>query len=573
MQPTVVLNPFTNVLDSWLQTDYFLEFANGFSNHSCVQCISFSGCGVIADHFSTSILDVPVFRSREELWTAIADSTGSFTATFVNFDTRETYLVNDPMGGGPIFRYSSKGFCAIGSDLEALLLALEKHGFATSIDPLFEFSNLATGTPSYAADTPYKGVELIELGVGVVVESDGKLRLLEYFDRESSFSTGDHPHEDLIDHGVEVVRNNIKAVAESKSSLKLADITGGFDSRLVLAAISDASLEDGIALASIKATPEWDFAERLAVYSGLPLTDHRIRTKSLVSSADAHEQAIAPVRRSMGLISNQVGHYSVPQNTIALQGGYGETFRAFSNSYMPRQEDIAPENFYPDIWAWTNLVRARIKDTPLFSATGLDALIQRASRFNELATKMGVLPEHFSSFLYLFGRNRYWFGMQSYYTSMTHKRFNPLYSLPLVDASYNLTFAERRANLIGLRAMSKLDRGLLGLPFYGKPRVTKLYEDRYGKVEQRQFPAGPYRHLTISPVSVKGRPRRIQEFNNDSVTTQELAYDALRTSELVDFFNMNALEQALLRPSNEADLVWATKLVTTAFRAGLLEQK
>lgn len=571
MQPTVILKSSTNAVDSWLQTDYFLEFANGFSNHSGIQCISFSGCGVIASHFSTSVSDVPIFRSKEELWNAIAESTGSFTATFVNFDTRETYMVNDPLGGGPIFRYKKGDFCAIGSDLEGLLLAIEKHGFTTSVDPLFEFANLATGTPSYAADTPYKGVDLIDLGLGVIVGADGQLQFLEYFDRKALVAPNDQPSEDLVNHGITAIRNNMQAVANSKVTLKLADITGGFDSRLVLAAILDSSLQSDIVLTSIRTNPEWDFAERLSVYSGLPLTNHRIRTKSLVSFADVKEQAFAPVRRSMGIISNQVGHYSIPQDTMALQGGYGGTFRTVSNSYMPRQEDVAPDNFYPEIWAWTKLLRAKVAGTHLFSTAGIDALVQRSSRYNELATRLGVPPEHFSSFLYLFGRNRYWFGMQSFYTSMTHKRFNPLYNLPLINAAFNLSFAERRSNLIGLRAMSKLNPELLSLPFYGKPRVTKLYEERYGKVPQRKFPEGPYKHLAISPVAVKGKKRRIQEFILDPpATTSELAYEAICASELAAFFNRDALAQALLHPSSETDRAWKTKLITTAFRAGLL---
>lgn len=462
--------------------------------------LDYAGSGIIGGRLVTCNDDlVPIVKecaSFDRLENLLSGSSGSYTLLVLELSTRECRWYSDPLGGGLLFEYSSGGMIAASSNVGTLACVLrDQYGVSIRRSPLFEIAGYATGSACYGAGTPYIGVSVIPPRVYVKVSADGLWSLEQYdlpagldlYGSGSELSNADLS--DLIDAGAgEIVTNVTAAVSGSGNSLVLSDITGGFDSRLVLAGILAAGAGENVVLSSIRNHPEWVYAEGLAAISGLRLTDFRGLVGAVVGQGRYIEKAFLGSLSSGGIIANDIAATATPPGPVNFQGGYGECFRAFNSCYLGDVDLVDGERIASEIWKYAPIFRCMVEDRRVFTSDFLYLLSGRLQEYIDEGVRLGVKAEHLTSFVYLHGRNRYFIGQQSYHSSRSQVRLDPLYSCSLISASYSRNFWYRRSNMVGLRAMARLCPELLEYPFYNKGVVTGAYERECGVVQRKVFP-------------------------------------------------------------------------------------
>lgn len=129
-------------------------------------------------------------------------------------------------------------------------------------------------------------------------------------------------YEDSLEAAQAEIMANIKALSESDHRRKVAHLTGGVDSRLVLASILSCRKESEFAFYCSGGPTEPDkiVAERLAVEFGLTMTNHPgFEVKTAPATLD--DQLLWPFQHTSGIISAaaHVGHEQT--STIIASGG------------------------------------------------------------------------------------------------------------------------------------------------------------------------------------------------------------------------------------------------------------
>lgn len=557
--------------------------------------LEFRGACVIAGSFLTRESEaqelLSQFRSVRSLLKAIMSSSGSFTLVVYDQDTRETYFLNDPLGGGFIFKYEGTGARAFSTSISSLRSVLEASGVAVTRDVMYELAGFATGTQHNAADTPFYEITVVDAGNGVRIMADGQCENLDY--GVNNYIYGDAPIDisDAIAEGTSQIAENVRAVLDYDSDMIISDITGGFDSRLVLAAISALDACNSVTLRSLRGNAEWEFAEKLAATYDMRLTDNKAFGEVWGIHQDLYEDSVVGARNSGGIIFNEMGANSVPAALIKLQGGYGGTFRTFGSAVYSSSQRVPSSDFAKNSWKWAPMTQLKIDGETLFSDQFEDRLVSRATRTIDQGAAIGVSNMNMSSFAYAKGRLRYWFGQQSYHSSRNIAQFDPLYNTALIAASYRLDYASRRENVIGFEAMRALDQRLTEYPFYNADLPPAMLRMNYPSTKQSTFSNSEYSYsaLGISPkLRLRSDLRREKIESQDSSLARTLgvkpehvagyrrwgsfAFDAVNNeTELRSQFNMSALSELLTGPLQDGGRARsAIALLGAFFRAGVL---
>lgn len=559
--------------------------------------VSFQGCGVLANTFVRSVGSAQTIvasaRHPDSLMRIISESSGAYTAHIIDSENQDLYILNDPLGGGLLMRYYSRDLCAYGSDVNSIRVALHRNDRQLTRDIMFELSRAATGTASYGADTPFKNLDVLKPGIGVLVSSSGVVSSLSYGLDSQRANTIDVPYEDLIEAGIRQIRRNIESVVSCDGVKIYSDITGGFDSRLVLSALTNIHAQDRVTLTSIGDSAEWEYALGLAGETRFGITDQRFMGGAPKSPLSFIETSISGARSSGGVLDNGMDPLTPVSPIVTLQGGYGETFRTFSNFHYrsPLHRDI--EGLTSGLWAWSRLFRTTVAGANVYSDALRASLSSRFSRLVIPAVEQQLPADYLTNYSYLASRNRYWIGQQSYWRSLIQSRFDPLYSGFLILAAERLTFEPRRANHVGLDVMKRLDPNLIGLPFFNKGVVTPTWLESNRDISFRPFDSHtPERSRRIEmPQSTYVRDGLDDAcLSDDNEVARRFGVNAYEVAgvrkwggiafsileqdaELKQYFNLPALKVLLHAIPNESSL-WnaSATLLKSLLRAGTLNQ-
>lgn len=564
------------------------------SRNARFSAVGFQGAGIIGGELLESLTDLQVSLSklvdRDALRFVIAAASGAFTAQVMDHVTRDLIFVNDPLGGGLLFQYDDDVVTAVSSDVTSLRGALERYGVSVERDLLFELSRVATGTASYAADSPFHGVDAVPPGQGVEIDANGTVSSFPYV-AEGLPDDALTAYNDVIEQAAADLQSSLTVIINSGREV-VADITGGFDSRLVLAGLHSIGAQSSVDLTSLEKNVEWPFAQGLAAETGFRLTGERFRGGAPKAPASAVESALAGARSSSGILDNGMDPLSLPFSIVTLQGGYGETFRTFSSFNLRSLQDFSELDFASELWAWTRLERLEVNGVKLFRTSLKEDLAMRLDRFIRPVVAAGISSDYISSYLYLVARNRYWVGQQSYWRSHLQTRLDPLYSPRLIALAERLPFENRKANFIGLDLMKRLSPGLLTLPFHNVNVVSSRWIRERGPVASREFSGRspeqrPTKKMASSSLVRRGPSDVIEP--EDSRIAAALGVSALRvagirkwgaqafqailyTDQTSGYFNERPLRSLLLdRPESSVGVATASMLIAALMRSGVLD--
>lgn len=593
--PVAVVDPGVRALDPRTFTAYSLSGVKGpeaFSGR--LACLEFRGSGVIGGVFYTRLIEivgmVEKYENVSDLIKLMAGASGSFTLVIFDRVTRDLYFLNDPLGGGFILRYTDNEFIGVSTDLTSLRYVVQDFGRTITRDYLYELAGFATGTQHNAADTPFQEITVEDSGFGLRISAEGVVESLDYGVNDYLYSGSRMSEEELVAEGTRQIKENLSAVLNYDPSLIVSDITGGFDSRLVLAGISALDATDSIVLRSIRPNAEWPYAESLAATYGMQLTDGKGFGEVWGIRHDLYEDSVVGARKSGGLIANEGGANSLPYPVVKLQGGYGGTFRTAGDQHYPDGFAFDVNAVVKNRWKWATVQKLVANGDRIFKDSFSDGLAKRAERTLNQGIARGIPNSHMSSYWYGKGRLRYWFGQQSYHCSRAIAQFDPLYNTALIAAAYRTSFERRRANMIGLKAMKSLDSKLIEYPFFNPGLPTKKFLSEHPDIGNRPFEerSYEYRKLDFSPVARIKRDLRRDEITTEDATRAtelslrpehiagvrkwgEAGYWAISSnSDLSELFSLPALRNLLVKPTNRQEAQGAIGLIGSLFRAGLI---
>ncbi|MGP4981892.1 hypothetical protein ACTXO4_10970 [Glutamicibacter arilaitensis] len=503
--PVVITELNSGVVDPISTLRYRIFGINQVASHELgLVAIGFQGSGAIGDSF-VSNLDtlrsiVQKFSNINDMISLIKDAAGSFTLQILDENTGSIYFLNDPLGGGLIIKYLDDSLEAYAVDVVSIKMALTLYGVSLTRSLEYQIASFGTGTASLACDLPYDELTVMPAGVGIKLAATGSSTIIDYGVNSYIYEGNNNSYQDLIELGIDSMKRNICAVSTVPSKMHLADITGGFDSRLVLSGILSSGLQDLFTLSSIYENKEWEFAEGLSRVSGIPLTSERGWVRGVHRNDNFYEDCFASSRPSGGVIPNDLNPLAGPGATVSLQGGYGETFRTFSNYYVDPNKNISFEEMCHELWKWTKMSRLQFEGHKLFVDEAIPRLSNLVHRIFDRGINFELGPDLYPNILYMQLRNRYWIGQQSYWSSRIQVRFDPLYNRHLIAAAHKIDFWRRKSNFVGLDAMNLMTPQLLEFPWFQGDRVSARYRKEKYDPTTSPFPKGKTNILVDSLV-------------------------------------------------------------------------
>lgn len=458
---------------------------------------------------------------RSGIESFLMDSAGSFTAAVLDGNTEIVYLINDPLGGGMILKYESENAVAFGFDAHSLRDVLSLYSEQTTRSVLFELSEIAVGTNYLGADSPIEEFQLIDAGKFVTLRPDGSYNLVSLPVDSKLYGSGRGAYTDLLTEGVQGVRRNAQAVVEASKGQIFADVTGGFDSRLVVAGLNSAQALSEVSFYSLKSSEEWGIASGIAKLCGRPISWIYPISSALDEQSNFLTSCLNGARDSAGTIRHSARDYASRNGVTSLSGGYGETFREF---YVIPEETLLGEvtgrSFTESVFSLYPLFNLEVDGDRVFTDDMIDHISSRIDSIFERARDVGVAEDQLGNYLYLKGRNRFWIGQLAYWSSRTQLRFDILYDIALISAANSLDRYRRRANFVGLDAMRVMAPYLLNYPFHGTghDRVGEMYRRQRYNPPRYHFPGG---EAVETVPDVSPRFWRPYEIPQDQITNED----------------------------------------------------
>ncbi len=437
-------------------------------------------------------------------------------------------ISTDPLGQYPLYTYHDGDAFCVSNNVHLLVEVLKRNGIhlKRSIDVFGYFVTQGSG----ALDcTGYDEVKLLEVGSRIVVTKDCRF-VLKKIDAPSLLYS-DRPYRELLDEAAGEILDNVRALSGGDFRFRICDLTGGMDSRMVLAAILNLGERDRFIFHTKggRNDPDVNVAEFLRQEFGLASAKGQVDTLALGSP---FEELCRTVARVGGLFSMNyvVGRYDEENaNDMSFGGGMGELMRHFWSSGPAGGELNTP------LQAIVSMMQGR-------SGVLAKALAGRQQRhiaeFGIDAVKSGVRPEHAGHLLYLKARTRYHFGV--WWAASTRAKFHPLYSPSAIKAAFALPDEERINNRMGFDLMGRLYLRLRDIPFAEKSWSALLHSN----------PPAPVTEGSLLPVRAELPVEGKRAKANRKATFKELVEDFgamdRNLEALSSAFNVKEVRKAIL---------------------------
>ncbi|WP_277454744.1 hypothetical protein [Janibacter sp. DB-40] len=455
-------------------------------------------------------------------------------------------ILPDPLGGATLFRHEHGDISVISTDYRELIATAAHLGFPLEKDPEYQVERMLFGAGGLRP-TSYLGGQRIPSFTGVMLD-DRILWTVPYESRAALTEQRSYIN------SVNLLRRDtldaVSALAEAPAQARVAHLTGGFDSRMVLGAILAAGCRDGFEF--FCSGPESSIDRQVA--DGLARTFDLTRTTSSglrpVVVGTAPEQDLAQLRYTAGL--STVGPTGLEEKVDVLSagGGYGELMRSFyTTSLLPT-----------DSARWADgrtllqaMVGRQVDVEDLISREILESLGRQLTETLHEIRASGVPADLAPNVYYSDVRNRYHMGGTTLLWSRVGTRVNPLYSVHSLAAARELTAIAREANVLGYDLLESFGHRLSQYPF-DSSRSTPEYRRQRRPRPTRAFTDGEVRYGTkVTSVPPPGRTDGAVPSKPDTPQRREEVLARAKALSLI-FWQSNHLEetQAALAASLEA---------------------
>ncbi|MGP5317644.1 hypothetical protein ACTXMB_07515 [Arthrobacter rhombi] len=381
--------------------------------------------------------------------------------------TQEALCLPDPLGGSLVFHYSAGGTEFISSDIVSLIRAANAAGSFPSKSVDYQLERLALGNGGLTPSS-YDGVDRLDLFTYWELDPSGARR------REYALAEEMRSPEVSYVQGLERVRRrvleSVVAISKMPSEFRVAHLTGGFDSRLVLAAMVEAGCTDRFSFfcSGPEGTTDRQIADGLAGVFNLQRTLNGGLTAAPASGV--HERLLAPLFYSGGMTSTGPTGRELTSSVVAAGGGYGEVLRTF---YGPRFRNLDESGF-----TGLDLMNSMVPHVPdrkkIYTSAAEKSIGTRLHHEWMKLSTSGVPTDFIGDAMYSQVRNRYHIGQNSVLWSRIGSRLDPLYSVDAYRLASSIPLEAREANVIGFDLMDTFAGDLKAYPF-DRNRFSSVY--------------------------------------------------------------------------------------------------
>lgn len=407
---------------------------------------------------------------------------GSLTVYLWDSKTGNRVILTDPLGSGIVFYWvdswdSSKW--AISSSLNDLknVLTSKNVRLEKSLSYLALLGAVGHGG---VFPSSYEGVEALpQFGFFVCSSEQFKIAYYsnfreEFFDvRQGSPEYYECQLERLRDEVIE----NINRVSEYPASAYICQLTGGMDSRTVLAALSATDYLNRYATFTTGAptSPDMVIARAITRELGLRATQFS-GVSTVIAPPNIQEGAQWSMLETGGLLSGlaNIGLRANP-NSVVLSGGYGEFLRGVFGEF-------AVDSSVDKKRLWLRKILLGLGDptNKRIAAGGIfsDKVVERTERVVDDVlsshVELGLPDDALPELMYFQVKNRYFVGETTRSMSAFAYRFDPLYAKSIFGASLSCERKKRFLNFVQLDFGRKFNPKLMALP-YDTPRISPEY--------------------------------------------------------------------------------------------------
>lgn len=474
-------NEFNILKNKIFENNYVISNStNTFKN------IEFNGAGIFnnklvsnEENYDNIFEDYLTIEKIETLQFNMSGALCSFLKCQSN---EQFFILPDPLGTAILFYYDSPKYKIFSNSIKNIIQVLDSIGVKVDKNPEFMLENLAT-TNGGLIQSPYKNIHALKPYQYVMTNKDGAF--IQNNSKVKYFL--DYSEDVSVDEVVTQLKTDLLSNLEISSKYnttgyKICHLTGGFDSRLVLAGILASGYKDDYLYycSGRKGTLDKDISINLSKHFGLTQTNFS-GYYTTESATTFENKLLRELNYSDGLSLN-VHEYYKKENNFIVGGAYGGLVRSYFGSIkQPEQYNEYNELIFK---VWPNL-DYKSNNNILKS----DFVKSFENNFKQIlleGNELGLDLDAALDYYYLRIRNRYHFGTFIFNQATINPRFDPLYSHKSALMSLKLEKEIRKSNVIGLEVMKQLNSELIRLPF-DKPKVSEKYQEIYGEVKPLEF--------------------------------------------------------------------------------------
>lgn len=374
------------------------------------------------------------------------------------YNDDESYIYQDPLGGTSVFYYLKNRVFACSSDMGELIKVLESNNIHLKKNMDYVTELLCTGTGGIF-QTSYEDISILDTHTYIKIENNKVI--FHSSGTKSIIFENKYSIEDARDE----IQSNINALLDCTELQKLAHITGGYDSRLVFAALTSESASQYnhnylyYACHGYSELEDKQVAKQICdIFDKIMVNNEGIiRSTARTNLKDTFGMSLdtPPLFRT--------------RHEAVISGGFGETLRStYSNSIINNKGSLE------------DLTRSLIIEKAYGSAIagGEDNRIVSTEFYEKFQKKVNANIDSLKDshldiyaildYLYLSIRNRYFVGQISTNYSNVNPRVDPLYSPISSSYALRMDVESRSKNILGLELMNMFNSKLLTIPFEGR---------------------------------------------------------------------------------------------------------
>lgn len=523
----------------------------------------------------SGVLDGQLVAHPRDARTALGDFIPSAKTGFSGFGTRIRgplvltcawpggfAVLPDPLGSGFTYRYSTPHLTAVSPDLDALVAFLRSAGVAPAKNLAFVAENIATGRGGVFSAS-YEEIEAVP-AFGYVLATESGIRVESYAARDEilDYRTRNDSLGPAWEGAYQDLLANARAAAAFDGPDHVSHLTGGFDSRLTLAALLQAGVAEQFTYfcSGNPQLPDRWTAERLSASYGLTLSDDPGFTE-LARPTSLADSFLTPQRNTAGMLiagGPSSKQYAAPR-AVVLSGCYGEIFRgSFSLRYRGKVMEEQPRTIAQTLWG--NVVFPDDAQESLLSETLQGHYLDGFRRQLETGHAAGLRDDSILDWFYATAKNRYFIGLTSYAWSAHAYRMDPLYSLNAVKLMLSAPPEVKRSNIMGFDLMDRLAPGLREYPFDSN-RYNDVYRSLRGETARRDFDE----HLTPRIAHYRP-PQPAGGFRRPAATPEQIEFARLRKANLWQVVSLEPVRELCREmlagiPAGERNAIFGRKVL------------
>lgn len=382
--------------------------------------------------------------------------------------------LSDFSGASPLFTYSRDGICAI-SNRQRMLHRVVNESGRIDIDPL-ALAWLVDQANIFGEDSPYRGVKLLAPGRFARLGAEGLT-----FGGFQRFYLPDsrvgEPSPELIRRAVDAIYEQATLTAELPFNELVMDLTGGMDSRAVLAIAMGTGMMDRVSVIRTvgpEAAPDIQVAQNIARELNLSW-EALVQQPASATDDELVERNWDKLRGNVGALDGTImagdGYGGTAQNSyLCLTGSAGEIYRP----HIKRRRSLTLSNLEG---AKREYQHYHYRSNPVGLLRPEIAARNRAYFRAKVSGlhRQGVPFDDMHYAFYVEDRMSWWNGY-AMSNMFGRARINPLANFDAASIMSSVDPEQKKMDRLHFELMKAVDPRLLSLPFLSNQWDSRLQQ-------------------------------------------------------------------------------------------------